>query len=93
LTGSGRDSGYGGRGYEYGGPAFVLPERVVFAWAITPQWQIADDDAEVSEVEVRFTAESPERTLVELAHGHLDCHGEGWEQLPESLTAEGGWTW
>ena len=69
------------------------PERVVFAWAISPQWQIEDDDAKVSEVEVRFTEESPERTLVELAHRHLDRHGEGWEQLRESLTAEGGWAW
>ena len=39
------------------------PERVVFAWAISPHWQIEDDDAKVSEVEVRFTEESPERTL------------------------------
>ena len=69
------------------------PERVVFAWAISPHWQIEDDDAKVSEVEVRFTEESPERTLVELAHRHLDRHGEGWEQLRESLTAEGGWAW
>lgn len=73
--------------------AYDPPKRVVFVWAITPHWQIADDNAKVSEVEVRFTAESPERTLVELEHRHLERHGEGWEQLRESLTAEGGWAW
>jgi uncharacterized protein YndB with AHSA1/START domain len=73
--------------------AYEPPARVVFAWAISPQWQIEDDDAKVSEVEVRFTEESPGRTLVELEHRHLDRHGDGWEQLRESLTAEGGWQW
>ena len=63
--------------------AYDPPKRVVFVWAITPHWQIADDNAKVSEVEVRFTAESPERTLVELEHRHLERHGEGWEQLRE----------
>jgi uncharacterized protein YndB with AHSA1/START domain len=73
--------------------AYEPPERVVFAWAISPQWQIEEDDAKVSEVEVRFTEEAPNRTLVELEHRHLERHGEGWEQLRESLTAEGGWAW
>ena len=73
--------------------AYEPPERVVFAWAISPHWQIEDDDAKVSEVEVRFTEKSPGRTLVELEHRHLDRHGEGWEGLRQSLTAEGGWAW
>ena len=67
------------------------PERVVFAWAISPSWQIEENDAMVSEVEVRFSEESAERTLVELEHRHLDRHGEGWEGLRESLAVEGGW--
>ena len=73
--------------------AYEPPERLVFAWAISPHWQIEEDDAKVSEVEVRFTEESPERTLVELEHRHLDRHGEDWERLRASLTAEGGWAW
>ena len=73
--------------------AYEPPARVVFAWAISPQWQIEEDDAKLSEVEVRFSEESPERTLVELEHRHLDRAGDGWEQLRESLTAEGGWAW
>jgi uncharacterized protein YndB with AHSA1/START domain len=93
----------GGRVYDVGtdgsecswGKVLVYdpPDRVVFAWAISPIWQIEEDDARVSEVEVRFTAESPERTRVELEHRHLDRHGEGWEGLRASLTAEGGWEW
>jgi uncharacterized protein YndB with AHSA1/START domain len=71
--------------------AYEPPARVVFAWAISPQWQVEEDEAKVSEVEVRFTEESPDRTSVELVHRHLDRHGDGWEQLRESLVAEGGW--
>ena len=73
--------------------AYEPPARVLFAWAISPSWQVEDGEVEVSEVEGRFTVESPERTLVELEHRHLDRHGEGWEQLRDSLTAEGGWGW
>ena len=35
------------------------PERVVFTWNINLAWQIEDDLAKVSEVEVTFVAEAP----------------------------------
>src|SRR5690348_17121061 len=38
------------------------PNRVVISWDISPQWQIETDRDRTSEVEVRFVAESPERT-------------------------------
>jgi uncharacterized protein YndB with AHSA1/START domain len=71
--------------------AYEPPDRVVFSWNITPRWGIETDPDRVSEVEVRFIAESPGRTRVELEHRHLERHGEGWEQLREQLAAEGGW--
>ena len=46
--------------------AYEPPNRVVFSWDITPQWQIETDPQKTSEVEVRFTAEAPERTRVEV---------------------------
>ena len=71
--------------------AYEPPNRVVFSWDIGPQWQIESDTDKTSEVEVRFIAESPERTRVELEHRNLDCHGAGWEAVREGVGGEAGW--
>jgi uncharacterized protein YndB with AHSA1/START domain len=73
--------------------AYEPPARVVISWDISPQWQIESDPDNTSEVEVRFTSESPERTRVELEHRNLERHGDGWESTRDSLTGEGGWEW
>jgi uncharacterized protein YndB with AHSA1/START domain len=67
------------------------PTRVVISWDISPQWQIETDPEKTSEVEVRFISETPDRTRVDLEHRNLDRHGEGWEQVRESVGGEGGW--
>src|SRR6266566_8372564 len=54
------------------------PNRVVISWDISPYWQIETDLDKTSEVEVRFIAESADRTRVELEHRNLDRHGDGW---------------
>ena len=72
--------------------AYEPPERVVFSWDIGPTWQIETDPDRASEVEVRFVAESPERTRVELEHRHIDRHGDGWEGLREGVGADQGWS-
>jgi uncharacterized protein YndB with AHSA1/START domain len=71
--------------------AYEPPDRVVFSWDITPHWQVESDLGKTSEVEVRFTSETPERTRVELEHRNLDRHGEGWESERDSVGSEGGW--
>ena len=71
--------------------AYEPPNRVVFSWDIGPQWQIESDTDKTSEVEVRFIAESPERTRVELEHRNLDCHGAGWEALSDGVAGDQGW--
>jgi uncharacterized protein YndB with AHSA1/START domain len=71
--------------------AFEPPDRVVISWDLNPQFQIESDPAKTSEVEVRFTAEGPERTRVELEHRHLDRHGEGWPSMRDAVDGEGGW--
>jgi uncharacterized protein YndB with AHSA1/START domain len=69
--------------------AYDPPDRVVFSWDISPQWQLEPDPARCSEVEVRFTAESDHSTRVVLEHRHLDRHGEGWDGLRFGVDA--GW--
>ena len=71
--------------------AYEPPERVVFSWDISPQWQIETDLEKTSEVEVRFIAETDERTRVELEHRNLDRHGDGWEPERDAVGSEGGW--
>jgi uncharacterized protein YndB with AHSA1/START domain len=71
--------------------AYEPPDRVVFSWDISPQWQIESDTDKASEVEVRFTTETPERTRVVLEHRNLDRHGEGWEAVRDGVDGQGGW--
>lgn len=67
------------------------PRRVVFSWDIGPTWQLETDPAKTSEVDVRFTAESGERTRVDLVHRHLDRHGLGWESVADGVDGDAGW--
>jgi uncharacterized protein YndB with AHSA1/START domain len=71
--------------------AYEPPTRVVFSWDISPHWQIETDLEKTSEVEVRFVAEAPERTRVELEHRNLERHGTGWEGVRDGVASEGGW--
>ncbi|GAA0805078.1 SRPBCC family protein [Spirilliplanes yamanashiensis] len=71
--------------------AYEPPDRVVFSWDIGPTWQVEDDPEHTSEVEVTFVAETPQRTVVELTHRHLDRHGPGWESLRDGVAHDEGW--
>ena len=71
--------------------AYEPPNRVVFSWDISAQWQIETDHDKTSEVEVRFIAEAPDRTRVELEHRNLDRHGEGWEAERDGVGGDQGW--
>ena len=71
--------------------AYDPPDRVVFSWDISPEWQIETDPAQTSEVEVRFIAETPERTRVELEHRNLDRHGPGWQAVRDGVDDDAGW--
>jgi uncharacterized protein YndB with AHSA1/START domain len=71
--------------------AFEPPDRVVFSWDISPRWQLETNPDLTSEVEVRFFAEAPERTRVELEHRNIDRHGAGWESVRDGVDNEAGW--
>ncbi|MDP1805330.1 MAG: SRPBCC family protein [Acidimicrobiales bacterium] len=67
------------------------PHRVVFSWDIGPTWQVETEPDNTSEVEVRFIAEGPQRTRVELEHRNIDRHGPGWEAVSDGVGHDSGW--
>jgi uncharacterized protein YndB with AHSA1/START domain len=71
--------------------AYEPPERVTISWDIGPSWEIETDPDKTSEVEIRFIAESPDRTRVELEHRHLDRHGDGWQGVRDGVDNDQGW--
>lgn len=70
--------------------AVEQPTLLRFAWFIGPDWQIQPAE-NASEVEVRFSADGPAHTLVELEHRHLDRHGPGWEVVRQAVHGDAGW--
>ena len=71
--------------------AYDPPDRVVFSWDISPEWRIETDPDLTSEVEVRFFAEGPARTRLELEHRHLERHGPSWQAVREGVDGDEGW--
>jgi uncharacterized protein YndB with AHSA1/START domain len=76
--------------------AWDPPHRVTFSWHVgpghdQPDWVCDPDVAKASEVEIRFSAEGPATTLVELAHSKLERHGEGYQKLREIFDGPGAW--
>jgi uncharacterized protein YndB with AHSA1/START domain len=70
---------------------FEPPRRVVFSWDIGPTWQLESDPSKTSEVELRFIAESEDRTRVELEHRYLERHGPGWRAVADGVDGDAGW--
>ena len=71
--------------------AYEPPRRVVFSWDISPRWQVETEPEHTSEVEVRFVAETAQRTRVELEHRNLDRHGSGWRAVSDGVGGDDGW--
>jgi uncharacterized protein YndB with AHSA1/START domain len=71
--------------------AYEPPNRVLLSWDISPRWQIETDPERTSEWEVRFVAEAPNRTRVELEHRMLQRHGDGWQGVRDGVEGDRGW--
>ncbi|MGH8142474.1 MAG: SRPBCC family protein [Steroidobacteraceae bacterium] len=71
--------------------AYEPPHRLVLSWNISPDWQIETDPNKASEWEVRFAAETPERTRVEIEHRKLQRHGENWDNVRDGVAGDQGW--
>jgi uncharacterized protein YndB with AHSA1/START domain len=65
------------------------PERLVLAWQINPQWQY--DPELVTEVEVKFIAESADTTRVELEHRCLERMGDKAADARVAVDSPRGW--
>ncbi|MBV9132374.1 MAG: SRPBCC family protein, partial [Chloroflexi bacterium] len=72
--------------------AYEPPHRIVLAWQLNEQFQYDADPSHASEVEIRFVAESPSRTRVELEHRGLERHGAGADAVRAAMDAPNGWT-
>ena len=72
--------------------AFEPPSRLVIAWQLDERWQYDPDPSHASEVEVRFVAEGPSQTRVELEHRGFERHGAGGEGVRAGIDAPSGWT-
>lgn len=90
----------GGRWYERGvdgsecdwGRVLVWdpPQRVVFTWQINGSWQFDPDPAHASEIDVRFVADGPEQTTVEVEHRAFE-RLVGGQDVRDTITGGGGW--
>jgi len=65
------------------------PHHLVLAWQLDHEFHY-DPDL-VTTVEVRFTAETPTRTRVDLDHRDLDQFGEAEAHMREVFSSDGGW--
>jgi uncharacterized protein YndB with AHSA1/START domain len=89
----------GGRWYERGvdgteceiGKVLVWepPTRLVLAWQLTADWKY--DRNLITEVEVRFIADGPGATRVELEHRNLECFGDRADTVRQQIDAADGW--
>jgi DNA-binding transcriptional ArsR family regulator/uncharacterized protein YndB with AHSA1/START domain len=66
------------------------PQRLVLTWQISPGWVFEPDPLKASEIEVRFVAESSQRTRIELEHRHLERYSNNAERMRSILDAPGG---
>jgi uncharacterized protein YndB with AHSA1/START domain len=90
----------GGRWYERGDDgsecnwgrvlAWEPPHRVVLSWDINADWKY--DPGLGTEVEVKFYAESAERTRVELEHRKLERFGDRAEMMRALFDSDEAWT-
>jgi uncharacterized protein YndB with AHSA1/START domain len=89
----------GGRWYERGQDgsecdwgivlAWEPPQRLLLGWHLDAEFR--HDPAAATEVELRFIAESPDVTRVELEHRGLERLGESAEVLRGKIDSPNGW--
>jgi uncharacterized protein YndB with AHSA1/START domain len=80
-----------GREYDWGTVlVWEPPRRIVVTWQVGAGWVYEPDPTKSSEIEVRFLAESQDRTRVEFEHRHLERYGEQAERMRSAIDAPDG---
>jgi hypothetical protein len=62
----------------------------VLAWQITGEW--AYDADFLTEVEVTFVPDGPNRTRVEVQHRGLEAYGDQAADMRDQFNSPGGWS-
>jgi Activator of Hsp90 ATPase homolog 1-like protein len=65
------------------------PARLILGWQLNAEWKFDADF--VTELEVRFIAEGPTATRVELEHRDLEKYGDKAAAVRASLDSPDGW--
>ena len=71
--------------------AYEPPDRLVLSWHLQGDWRYDPDPAKASEIEVRFIAEAPDRTRVELDHRHIERHHLA-DRVVTGIESPDGWS-
>jgi len=69
--------------------AYDRPHRLVVTWQIGHDWTYRPDL--ITTIEIRFEAEGPDRTRVELEHRDLASFGEHAEEMRAIFGADDAW--
>jgi DNA-binding transcriptional ArsR family regulator/uncharacterized protein YndB with AHSA1/START domain len=70
--------------------AWQPPHRLLLTWQVSARWTYEEDPGRGSQIEVTFTAESPDVTRVDLTHRHLERYGLEAERMRRILDGKGG---
>ena len=66
------------------------PQRLVFTWQINGAFQFDPDPEHASEIDVRFRAEGPAETTVEVEHSGFE-KVVGGQTIHDTINGGGGW--
>lgn len=66
------------------------PHRLVFTWQVNGAWQFDPDPTHASEIDVRFRADGPEQTVVEVEHREFERLAGGHD-VNDAIRGGGGW--
>jgi uncharacterized protein YndB with AHSA1/START domain len=72
--------------------AWEPPSRLLLSWQIRPDFTPEPDPAKASEIEIRFTAEGPDQTRVDVEHRAFERHGPDGDAMRQAVAGDQGWS-